>query len=292
LILPEADLAVFVSINTNNARQSAADIADFLIQFLEPEARRSLQLRPAVSIAATESKQILGGYLNNRRSFSGLTALLQSLNLEQVSPASSSMPKGSIVISAGGESAALQPIAPLTYQNPETGNIVKFMRNSSGVVDSYAGSAGHTTSSKPHAWMHPMVWIVLTSALTPLCLFTLISAYAGWGSARRPKLGVVKALSVLLVLVVLAMLAFFAIFASELSGSLALFKFPTINVQIFAYLAKVVAALSVLKLLCVPSVLKSDWRALAKVGFVLSALLLLSWTLSSWSWGILHWQVS
>jgi CubicO group peptidase (beta-lactamase class C family) len=292
LTLPEADLAVFVSINTNNARQSAADIADYLIQFLEPEAQRSLQLRPAVSVAAAESEQIVGSYLTNRRPFSGLTALLQSLNSENISLAASALPKGSIVMSAGGESAALQPIAPLTYQNPETGNIVKFMTNAAGVIDSYAGSAGHTTSSKPHGWMHPKVWIVLTSALTPLCIFTLISAYAGWGSARRPKLGVVKSLSVVLVLAVLAMLAFFAIFASELTGNSALFKFPTLNVQIFAYLATLVAGLSVLKLLCVPSVLKSDWRRLAKVGFVLSALLLTTWTLSSWSWGILHWQVN
>jgi CubicO group peptidase (beta-lactamase class C family) len=292
MTLPSLDLAIFVSINTANGRKSASDITDLLVEFLEPTALRAGQLRPAVAVSAEESAAVRGDYLSNRRPFSGLTGLLQSLSGEAVAAGPKSLPAGSIVISAGGDSSALVPIAALTYQNQETGSIVKFLTNSQGKVSGFANPAGHSTSAKVQGFSNPKVWIVLTGAIGVMAIFSLMSAYAGWGSQRRPALGAVKVLSVLAALASLALLALLGWMAMDLSADRALFDYPGASAQWFAYAAIALAALAVLKLLCVPSVLKSDWMVLAKLGFVLCALVLFAWSVSSWSWGILSTNVT
>jgi CubicO group peptidase (beta-lactamase class C family) len=293
LTIPSADLVVFVSSNTDNARKTSADLADFIVEFLTSDGKRTQLLRPAVSVSESETNQIVGDYITNRRPFSGLTALLTVLSSDAVVKADARFPKGSIIIGAGDDAAALVPIAPLTYQNPENANIIKFITNTKGEVSGFAGSAGHTTASKPSGLTHPLVWLSLTGLLTPFCVFTLISAYAGTHTQRRPSLKAVRWLSVLISLVALVMLVCFGVMAGELSnGGSALFSYPTSSAQYFAYCAIALAALSVIKLLCVPAVLKSDWRWLAKLGFLLSALIFSSWTISSYSWGLLSTNVT
>jgi CubicO group peptidase (beta-lactamase class C family) len=301
MTVPSLDLAVFVSINSDNGRASAGDIADFLIAYVSAPSSKSAgkvppgatrAMLPLWAVTAAQTQAVTGDYLTNRRPFSGLTGLLQSLSGESMAPAGKQAPAGALVFTGGPEPVRLNPVAPLIYQNADTGSLMQFLSDEQGAITGYAGAAGHATSAKIGGWHSPIVWASLTGALFAIALITLISSYAGLGTQRRPALRAVKLMSALTACVVILMVTVFIALAGELDGSSALFSYPTANAKRLAVLMISSALLGGIKLLCLPLVLKSDWYRLAKFGYAVSTAVVITWAVSSYGWGLLSLNVT
>ena len=283
--IPELSLGVFVSINTDNGREPAQQIARQIVSYLAPAA---LAAAPTpILLSANQQAQPLGSYLTNRRAFFGFQGLVTSLRGISVNAAGKAWPPGSLLIESGGNTEVYLPIAPLIYQHHESGATVKFMQNTGNTVTGFASSSGISTAVKLNAWTHPLLLVGVLNFALLIALLSWFSAYAGLGSDRRPGLLAVKALSLFNALLVIAAMASLALAAADLSGPDALYSYPNRAVWVFMILLPALALLAVVRLLLLKRVLTSQWRLLAKLGYCLSALTFALLAVLCWRWNLL-----
>lgn len=283
--IPELSLGVFVSINTDNGREPAQQIARQVVRYLAPAA---IAAAPTpVVLSADQQAQPLGSYLSNRRAFFGFQGLVTSLTGITVGSAGKQWPQGSLSIESGGSTEVFLPISPLIYQHHESGAVVQFAQKTGAGVTGFASSTGISTSIKLSAWTHPLLLLGVLGFAVLIAIFSWFSAYAGLGSDRRPGLLGVKSLSLLNALLAIATMIAFAIAAAELSGPDALYSYPSRAVWVFMILLPVLALMALIRLLLAKPVLTSNWRWLAKFGYCLSVLTFALLAVLCWRWDLL-----
>ena len=285
ITIPELSLGVFVSINTDNGREPAQQIARQIVGYLAPAAVAAAP----VPIALSDAQQTapLGSYLSNRRAFSGFQNLVTSLIGTSVNAAGKAWPKGSLLIESGGKTEVYLPVAPLIYQHHENGGVVQFTEKAGAGITGFVSSTGISTSAKLSAWTHPLLLLGVLGVCVLFAIVAWFSAYAGLGSDRRPALLSVKVLSLFNALVALATLTAFALAVADLSGPDALYSYPNKAVWIFMMLLPVLALLAITRALLLKRVFTSRWRLLAKLGYSLSVAAFLLFAVLCWRWDLL-----
>jgi CubicO group peptidase (beta-lactamase class C family) len=289
ITIPELNLGVFVSINTDNGREPAQDFARLIVEHLAADA--APVLAKAISVDSAETAAVVGDYLSNRRPYFGLQAFLESLQGTTVSKADQS---GMLNIDSSGDTDRYAPIAKLTYQNQRSGAIVRFIANAKGGIDGLASGSGISTSMKLGLWNAPILLAGLLAVIGSLGLLTLFSAYADMHSNRRPGqsngLGFVKKISIFNAVLALLMVILFGFTAAGLSASDAFYHYPSPAVKMFLWVLPMLALLALVRLALVWRVLKSDWSRLAKLGYLISVSVFVLFALQCWHWGLLSLQ--
>jgi CubicO group peptidase (beta-lactamase class C family) len=281
ITIPDLDLAIFISNNATDGGKTSRDMSRMIIEFLEPSTQPTTA--PLFKPSTQQNQAVLGDYLTDRRKFSGLEGLLGSLSGASIKAAPASAPEGSLLYAADGEVSQLRPVAAWVYQNLDTGGFVRFIANSSGQVQTLAGSSGFGSSAKVSGFTHPMTWIALFTATGFFAICTLISAYAGIGTTRRPTLGALRSFSIAGAVIALVYLACFAWTGATLSSNAAaLFHFPGTSGKAFMAVGLLLGLVALIRTLMLPIVWLSNWRRMAKFGYILvtltmAALIFLNW---------------
>ena len=285
ITIPELSLGVFVSINTDNGREPAQQIARQIVRYLAPAAAA---MEPApFTLSAAQQALPIGSYLSNRRAFFGFQGLVTSLTGITVDKAGKQWPQGSLSIESGGSTEVFLPIAPLVYQHHESGAIVQFAQKTGAGVTGFASGSGISTSTKLTAWTHPLLLLGVLGFAVLIAILSWFSAYAGLGSDRRPGLLGVKSLSLFNAVLAMAMMIAFAMATADLSGPDALYNYPNPAVWAFMILLPVLALMAVIRLLLLKRVLTSQWRVLSKLGYCISVLTFALLAVLCWRWDLL-----
>jgi CubicO group peptidase (beta-lactamase class C family) len=286
-MVPDAELGVFVSANTDNARAPVADLARLIVEHLLPDARPAPQ---AVKVDAATLAQYAGVYRSNRRPYATVEKLILGVGGDaQVAAA----PDGSLRLTAGSDSTRYVPIGPGLFQNAEGNQRLPFLVDASGAVIGIASSVGILER------VGLLERIDVLFAL--IALAVLIGIVRLWRSARRrrrsadprPGLAGVKTLSILAAIAWVgfgaALLA--AAIAMTGEGNGVLYSFPSRGLMIALWLALAAAVLTGLEVMALVPVWGSDWYTWPKLRYTLAVAILALTVWVMWTWNLVGLKV-
>lgn len=140
VFIPELQFGVFVSINQSPGRKPAANIWKNLVTLLFPRKTIFTDVKPPADFAG-RGERFTGTYLANRRSFTTMEKLASlkdwsSFVLDE---------EGYLIRSDG---TAWVEVAPLTFRNAKSEEILTFSEDGNGRILHYSIVAGHQSSEK------------------------------------------------------------------------------------------------------------------------------------------------
>lgn len=289
-LLPELDLGVFVSANSDNARGAVADIVRAIVEHVQPSARPPV-LSPAADAASLA--RYAGDYRGNRRAHRRAESAVMQLSGDARVDADGD---GALRLRMGSRSLRLLPEQGSVFRQ-DNGNLrVAFEVGSDGRATAFVASPGIQRHVRVAFWDRTTV---LAGALG---LAALVGAIRLAGAARRgsrrrlparPGLAPVRALRLAGAVAWLVAVALAVRAGLDLAGrgNGLVFDWPT-GAAWWALLAlSVAAATTALELLALPAVLRSRWRAGARLGHVLGVAMLALATWLLWRWNLLGMQL-
>ncbi|MBX3726251.1 MAG: beta-lactamase family protein [Xanthomonadales bacterium] len=289
-LLPELDLGIFVSANSGNARGAVTDVVRAIVEHVQPLARPA-SLAPASDAAALT--RYLGDYRGNRRAYTRAESAVMKLSGDARVDADGG---GGLRLRMGSQTLRLLPEQGSVFRQ-DRGNLrVVFEVGSDGRATGFVVSPGIQRHERVGFWDRSGV-LAGVLALAALVAATRLAGSLRRASRRRqptrPGLAPVRLLRTFgalawLVAVVLAVRA-----GLDLAGrgNSLVFDWPTGQAWWALLALSVAAATTVLELLALPAVLRSRWRASARLGHLLglAVLALATWLL--WRWNLLGMQL-
>ena len=286
--LPEANLGVFVSSNTENGREFAATLPRLIFERFvagaipgpPPESPRDF---------TTTGQKFAGAYLSERRAYSTVEKFLGGLQ----PPTQVAVTKdGQLVIASGPVVKRYVADGPLSFRAIDTGERIEFLADASGKITGYASAYGHVVSDKVTFLNSPQMLVLGLGA----GLLAAVAVLLGWWrrSARRredrPRSGGIAATT--MILAALGWLAFFIMLAIALvqltsGGNDVIFTYPDPVLRWATRLGLGVAALSILVLLTLPSAYFSSWSIWRKLRHTALAFVMVAAALLLWQWNFI-----
>lgn len=288
LLIPELDLGVFVATNGANGRMPVLDLVRLIVEQLAPDARTEVS---TIAMSADELDRFRGEYRGNRRAYS--TAEMAVMNLGGLTRVTHDGEALRLHL-GGSEPLRMQPTGPLSFVDPVSGTRAQFHADADG------GIAGFTHAYGIHS--HERIGLLQTRrALFVLLgiagLIALTRLWRGWRRHKRrpqrPGLFPVKALSLLsaVVWLLFVVVAVFAGVRLAGEGSQLVYTYPSTWLLAALALATAAAAATVLEVLAVVPVLRSDWRAWPKLRYLLAVATLTFIVYVLWTWNLIGLRV-
>jgi CubicO group peptidase (beta-lactamase class C family) len=286
MTIPELDIAVFVSTNTDEGRKPAAQMANKLLEHLHPEIKHTASTPYAVSKETVA--EYAGSYLSERRAFFGLEGFLTSLSFQAVTPDTrEDAPAGALLITGGAGIARYVPIGADVYQNSDTRTIAKFLRDADKKVYAYTAGEGISLAKKVSTTNSAMLPMGLMIFAGIVAIFSLISAVYSNSRGHRVGLRSVRGLSIGNALLTLIVLGLFGLTVAALSDPAAVFAYPSAAAKLFMYGLLLLALIAIVRAAFIARVWRSEWSRIAKAGYVFSVLVFLALTLTLWRFDLL-----
>jgi CubicO group peptidase (beta-lactamase class C family) len=285
LLLPEADLGVFVSANTGNARSAVLEVARLIVERLAPE---TAVLPATVTTDASALARFAGSYRSNRRNYSRIEKLIMDAGSDiTVAPGSD----GALRVSAGGETMRWVPVAATVFVDPETGSRAEFLTDAAGEVTGLVSGFGIAVAEKLEPWERSqLLWLAIVLAALIALLRLLQSMRREKRPApARPGLWAVKSLSIVSALAWLGFAALLVLAAIGMSAerSQVMFSYPSRELVWALWAAMAVAAIAVLEVLALVPVWRSDWYAWPKWRYTFATLIIAATVALMWTWNLI-----
>jgi CubicO group peptidase (beta-lactamase class C family) len=287
VMVPERNLGVFASSNTDLARGPVAEFARLVLERLLPEAAAPAQ---ALATDAATLARYEGSWRSIRRNYSTLEKLVLALGGDATVAAASD---GSLRLTNGGDTTRYVPIGPDLFQEAEGPGRLQFLAGADGVPDRFVAGTGTAVSER----IGVLDSIALLGGLLLLALWIAVVRVVRSfkrekrGHESRPGLFGVRALAVGAALGWIVFLVVLAFAASDMLGarSEVMFTFPTATLRIALWLALLAALLTVLELLALPAVWRSAWRGWPKLRYTAGVLVLAAGVALMWRWHLVDW---
>lgn len=283
-LLPDRNLGVFVSANTDNARAAVRDLVRLIIEHLVPDAR---PMPVAAPMTAGQLARFAGTYRGNRRPFTTAEKLVLSLGSDVSITAAG---ESALRIDGGSEPSRVVATGPTSFQSPENGRRVQFLADDSGAITGFADGSGIATFQR----VAPLERAELLYALLGLAAIIAIARLVPRRAvpdrkSPRPGLGTVKALTLLGAWIWIAFVATLVVAAVMMAnqGSALVYTYPTTPFLWASGLATAAAVITALQVVAVIPVLRSRWRTLPKLRYLLTMALLSLTIYVLWTWNLI-----
>ncbi len=282
VVLPDANLGVFISTNTDTGRPLAVALPRLLFEHLLPDARNEL---PAVAPGAAQSlESYVGSYRNERRAYSTLEKFFGVVgNDVQVSLG----PRDTLVIDGGG-SQQYRTLGNGAFRGLDDGSTVAFKSDAAGTVTTLVGDYGHTVSDRIGVVDATATLALAIGVLGLLSIGVLIGMWHRRALRQRVKAGRAAAAwlqASALVWLAWIVLAFVVLGMAVSAPDTLLFDYPSRAVRavvVCAYFAAVFTLMSVFTLW--PALRARDWslwrklrHAIVVLVMVFAVVLLVRW---------------
>lgn len=281
-MVPERNLGVFASSNTDLARAPVAEFVRLVLERLLPEAEA-----PAAAIAsdAATLARYAGTWRSNRRNYSSLEKLFLAFGGDTTIAAAAD---GSLRYAAGGDTTRYVPIGPDLFQEAEGPGRLQFLVGADGVPDRFVAGTGTSVGERVHAVdsIGLLGLLLLLAALIAIIRVARSFRREKRGHESRPGLFVVRALAVGSALAWIVFLVVLALAAREMLGSRSevMFTYPSSMLRLAVWLALLAAALTALELLALLAVWRGPWRAWPKLRYTAGVLVLAACVVVMWRW--------
>jgi CubicO group peptidase (beta-lactamase class C family) len=178
VVLPEGNLGVFVSTNTDTGYELSQALPRLVFERLLPDARPA----PLPALPADfeqTAKRLAGTYVTERRAY---TTLEKLVTLAQ--PTIVSITKEGLVTSAGDKPTLWLPEGPLLFRSRDTGARIEFLEGPSGQIVGYA--APSSVSDRVGPLDRIKVLGTVLGALVLISAGALLAAWRRWGWPLGP----------------------------------------------------------------------------------------------------------
>jgi CubicO group peptidase (beta-lactamase class C family) len=281
-LVPERNLGVFASSNTDLARAPVAEFVRLVLERLLPDAKQPAPAAPAAdgSLARYE-----GSWRSNRRNESTLEKLLLALGGDATIEAA---PDGSLRLTSGGDTTRYLPIGADLFQEAEGPGRLQFLPGPDGVPDRYVAGYGISVGER----VGTLDAVGLLGLLLLLALFIAVVRVVRSfkrerrGHEARPGLFGVRALALGAAVAWIAFLVVLALAAAGMmgEGSAVMFSYPPPMLRLATWLALLAAVFTLLELLLLVAVWRGPWRVWPKLRYTTGVLLLATAVALMWRW--------
>lgn len=288
LLLPEHELGVFVSANSDNARLAVRDLARLLALRLLPDG--ATPASPAAILSSGELERYRGRYASNRRPYrSAEKLLLLPGGMAEVWPGED----GSLRVASASGVVRYLPTGPNSFRAAESEQRLVFETAADGGVTGFVADPGIAVMQKLGPIEDPNTLALLLTAAVAIAIGRVVGALRRRRTtpANAPRRGLL-AVKVLSVLSAIAWLAFAgtaiaAVVAMLGQGNALLFTYPSRGFLLALALATAAAVLTGLEVLALVPVWRSRWNAWPKLRYTLAVLVLVASVALMWQWNLL-----
>ena len=180
---PELDFGVFASVNTTVGFSQFKDIPSLIVGELFGDNPASTN--EEFMLSAEEMQKFAGEYIDNRRNFRGVEAILNFFNPALKATISVS-PDGLLIRRMGAEGSAWKPAGPFAFRNfSNPDEVMTFVQDDSGAIVRFNSELGHKSFERSTYFAKPD--FLYLSALTSLVL--TFSTFAAAFMRRRTNKG-------------------------------------------------------------------------------------------------------
>lgn len=282
VVLPEAELGIFISTNTDTGRPLVMALPQLVFARLLPEAREAAP--PPVAMTQAELARYTGTWRNERRAYSTLEKLLDAAGTDLGVRGDDD---GKLVVAGGGGEHRYQPLGDGVFRDLDDGSRIAFVPTMDGKGLLLAAAYGHTVSDR-------VGWLDSSSTLGGLlALLGLLSLGVLLGAWHRRALRPAhhgRGAALALGLAAVAWLAWIAAAAIVLlqaagDGGNLIYEYPGTGLRTVVALAYACAVLTLLAVLTLGSALRArDWSRWRKfrhlavlLAMVMTTVLLVRW---------------
>jgi CubicO group peptidase (beta-lactamase class C family) len=172
MMWPELQFGVFVSINQVNGGAASSQIPHLLLRALFEPRTTIVDLEPPAG-ASERAAQLDGTYLNTRRSY---TQLEKALQLKYGVLRASVTEEGYLLLSSGADTSSWVEVAPLTFRNARSAEVMTFDADASGRILRLNDASGYASFDRV-GFVDTRGFIVLAGCLALIfAVTTLIGA--------------------------------------------------------------------------------------------------------------------
>jgi len=282
ILVPTLDLGIFVSMNSSNARADVREVVRRVIEHMSPDAAPT-----DFAVVPQDTSRYTGAYRSNRRPYVSAEKLLLALPDTEIRSDGEAL-----LVPVGGASRRFLSTGSGRFRKADGNLPLQFLESADGQVTGYVMGTGIAVFERV-PW--PERADVLMMAIALASWIAVARLFGFWRSGRRrhgpgprPGLAAVKTLTLFSALAWLAFAAIGIAAAMEAGrlGNDLLYVYPTLLFRTGLTLATVCAVMTVLELLALPTVWRSDWRAWPKLRHSLGVLLLAAACFVLWQWNL------
>ncbi|MGB0134310.1 serine hydrolase domain-containing protein, partial [Dokdonella sp.] len=284
-LVPELDLGIFISTNTDTGRRFAGEFPALVLQRYFQQARAS---EPPALPESFDASRFAGRYNSERSNYSSVEKLFLSSTIEIAAT-----PEGALVIASDGEASRYVPDGELSFRESEGPGHISFLIDADGQVEGMANAKGHVVYDRVHPWDVANMLVNALGVIGIIAVFVLTGAWLRRGRRigdRPPARFSARWLYFTAFLWIVIVGAGVSLFGAEDSDLF--YNFPGPIVTFVTWIAVPVILASLICLFLIGSAWKAKgwgfWRklrhTLAVIAFVLGSFLL-------WNWNLLPWKL-
>lgn len=291
LLLPQQELGVFVSANSDTARLAVRDVARLIALRLLPDGATPASAGTALSDG--ELARYRGRYASNRRPYHGAEKLLLLPGgMAQVWPGED----GSLRVASASGVVRYLPTGPNSFRAAESDQRLVFQTAADGSVTGFVADPGISVMQKLGPIEDPNTLALLLTAAFAIGIGRLVGAVrrrrTSPTNAPRRGLVAVKALALVSAIawVAFAGTAIAAVVAMLGQGNALIFDYPSRGFLLALALATAAAVLTALEVLALVPVWRGRWNAWPKLRYTLAVLVLAASVVLMWQWNLIGMQ--